>query len=516
MNIDERTQERRANQERAQAEAEHGPARKRQDAAPVLDAVARFYAEDTLRFGIPAHKGGAGASSGALEMIGAGAYRHDLNLLAGIDNRKESWQVQATAQQLAAEALGADQCFFSTNGSTGSVHAAIAAVARPGEKLAVARNVHKSVVTGLLISGVWPVWLEADYDGELKVAHGIAPQTLERALSEHPDCSAVLVSSPSYYGVCSDIKGLAEVTHGHGIPLVVDEAWGLAYPFHDELPAFALALGADLAVGSAHKTLSALGQTSILSLKGDRVDPSRLNLALELFHTTSTSTLLLAALDAARRQAVLEGERLFGEALRLARRLRAEIGALPGLKPLEPDDVLGRPGAAHFNELHVTFDVQSIGLTGYAAADWLRSHEHVAFELADHRRLMANISHADNDATVDRLVAALRALVAEREAHDEGGGAPRAIPGPVELRTEQVLCPRDAFFGQTTSVPLEAAAGRIAAELVAPYPPGIPIFVPGERITDTIVDYLLTGAAEGFHVQGVADPALDQLRVVAS
>lgn len=437
MSADERTNQRHVNQERAQVEAERGPVRNRQDAAPLLDAVARFYAEDTLRFGIPAHKGGAGAPLDALETIGAGAYRHDLNLLAGIDNRKESWQVQSTAQQLAAEALGADQCLFSTDGSTASVHAAIAAVVSPGEELAVARNVHKSIITGLIIGGVQPVWLEADYDEELEVAHGIVPETLERAFAEHPHCRGVLVTSPSYYGICSDIKGLAKVTHAHGIPLVVDEAWGLAYPFHEELPDFALAHGADLTIGSVHKTLSALGQTSILSLKGERVDPSRLNLAFELFQTTSTSTLLLAALDAARRQAVLEGERLFGKALRLARRLRTEIAALPGLQPLEPGDVLGRASAVDFNELHVTIDVQGIGLTGYAAADWLRKHEHIAFELADHRRLMANISHADTDATVDRLVAALRTLVAN-------GGVMDGVPqcGPYRA---QPSCARSKF-----------------------------------------------------------------------
>ncbi|WP_081685626.1 aminotransferase class I/II-fold pyridoxal phosphate-dependent enzyme [Candidatus Solirubrobacter pratensis] len=509
--MDTRTLRRKVNEVKAKAEEHRGPAGHSQEDAPLLDALRRFHAEDTLSLAIPAHKSGAGAPDDVLELLGEAAFRADQTMLNGVDNRHESWQVQTAAQELAAEALGADQCLFSTNGSTASVHSAISAVVGPGEKLAVSRNAHKSVITGLIHAGAVPVWLEAEYDEDLDVAHGVTPDTVRRALAEHPDCKAVMIVSPSYYGVCSRVPDIAEIAHGHGIPLVSDDAWALAYKFHPELPEFALDAGADLAIGSVHKTLSGLSQTSIISVKGDRIDTVRLSLALETYETTSGSSLLLASIDAARRQMVQDGERLLGEALRLARRLRAGAQAL-GYPTIEPDDILRRASAWAFNELHVTLDVRHLGLTGYKAADWLRGHEAVAVELADHRRVMACVTHADSDDSIDRALSAFEAL-----AH----GGPRftraspSVPSPTELRTKQVMTPQRAFYADVEMVPIDRAGGRIAAEFVTPYPPGIPLVVPGERINEAIVDYLKTGAADGIYAEGCADQSLSELRVVA-
>jgi arginine/lysine/ornithine decarboxylase len=324
--MDTRTVERTLNKLKAGLEERRGPAGHSQDDAPILDALRRYQEQDTLSLAIPAHKGGAGAPADALELIGKAAFRADQTLLNGVDNRHESWEVQTAAQDLAAEAFGADECLFVTDGSSASVHTAMSAVVGPGEKIAVSRNSHKSVVTGLIHTGALPVWLEPEYDEELEVAHAVAPETLERALAAHPDCRAVLIVSPSYYGVCSNLEALSAIAHNHGLPLVSDDAWALAYKFHPELPGFALDVGADLAIGSVHKTLSGLSQTSIISVKGSRIDTARLGLALETFETTSASAVLLASIDAARRQMVHDGEALIGEALRLARRLRA--GAL--------------------------------------------------------------------------------------------------------------------------------------------------------------------------------------------
>jgi arginine decarboxylase len=512
--MDTRTIERRLNTLKAKVEEKRGPAGNSQQDTPILAALRHFHDEDTVSLAIPAHKSGAGAPSYAIEALGAEAFRADQTSLNGLDNRHESWEVQTAAQNLAAEALGADQCLFSTNGSTASVHTAISAVASPGEKIAVSRNSHKSVITGLIHAGAVPVWLEAEYDQELEVAHGVAPETLDRALADHPDCKAVMIVSPSYYGVCSDVPRLAEIAHAHDLPLVSDDAWALAYKFHPELPPFALDAGADLAIGSVHKTLSGLGQTSIISVKGSRIDTTRLSLALETYETTSASTLLMGSIDAARRQMVEEGEALIGEALRLARRLRAGAREL-GLPTIEPDDILRRPSAWAFNELHVTMDVQQLGMTGYKAADWLRGHHAIAVELADHRRIMAAVSHADNDQSVERTLAALSDMVDTFASGGRFTRSGRPVPGPAELRTEQVMTPRDAFYGPAEMVSLEESPGRLAAEFVTPYPPGIPLFVPGERITAEIADYLKTGAAEGIYVEGCADPSLSTLRVVA-
>src|SRR3954471_9359743 len=357
--MDTRTVEQKLNTLKAKVEEKRGPAGHSQDDLPILDALRHFHQEETVSLAIPAHKSGRGAPKYATDVLGEEVFRADQTALNGIDNRHESWEVQTAAQDLAAEALGADQCLFSTNGSTASVHTAMSAVVGPGDELAVSRNSHKSVITGLIHSGAVPVWLEPEYDQDLEVAHGITPETLERALAEHPGCKAVMIVSPSYYGVCSDVPRLAEIAHAHGLPLVSDDAWALAYKFHPELPPFALDAGADLAIGSVHKTLSGLSQTSIISVKGSRIDMARLNLALETYETTSGSSLLLASIDAARRQMVQDGERLLGEALRLARRLRAGAQAL-GCPTIEPDDILRRASAWAFNELHVTLDVRHL------------------------------------------------------------------------------------------------------------------------------------------------------------
>jgi arginine/lysine/ornithine decarboxylase len=512
--MDLRTVQQKVNAAKATLEERRGPAGHSQEDTPILDALRRYHAEDTTSFAIPAHKSGMGAPSYAKAVLGEQAFVADQTMLNGVDNRHESWEVQTAAQDLAAEALGADQCLFSTNGSTGSVHAAMSAVVGPGEKIAVSRNSHKSVITGLIHTGAVPVWLEAEYDEDLELAHGIVPETLERVLAQHPECKAVMIVSPSYYGVCSDVPRLAEIAHNHDLPLVSDDAWALAYKFHPELPPFALDVGADIAIGSVHKTLSGLSQTSIISVKGSRIDTPRLSLALETYLTTSGCSLLLGSIDAARRQMVEEGEALLGNALRLARRLRAGARAL-GLPTLEPDEMLAHPSAWHFNELHVTIDVQHLGMTGYKAADWLRGHHAVAVELADHRRLMAAVSHADTAASIDHALAALRDLVDEFGSGMNLTLSSRPVPGPSALRTQQVMTPREAFYAETEMVSLMDAPERVAAEFVTPYPPGIPLCVPGERITDEIADYLKTGSAEGIYVEGCVDQSLSSLRVVA-
>jgi arginine/lysine/ornithine decarboxylase len=286
----------------------------------------------------------------------------------------------------------------------------------------------------------------------------------------------------------------------------------LDYSFCSRLPPSALESGADLAIGSVHKTLNGFGQTSVLSVQGDRIDRERLELVFELEQSTSASALLIASIDAARRQFQRDGEALLGGAIDRALRLREAIAELPGLD-LMTDDVIGGPGAFAFDPTHVSFDVTGLGMTGFSAADWLRQHQGIHVELADHRRVMVLITYADGDANIDRLIAALRALAIERDSADLGTLPP--LPTADELRMETEMLPRDAFLGATEMVPWREAAGRISAEMVCPYPPGIPVVAPGERLNDTVVRYFEELAAAGVMVEGAADESLEQLRVVA-
>jgi arginine/lysine/ornithine decarboxylase len=317
---------------------------------------------------------------------------------------------------------------------------------------------------GLVLSGARPVYVDPLYDGRWQIAHSVDPADFARALAEHPAARAAMVFTPTYYGVSADVKALADICHAHGIPLMTDDAWGLDYSFCSRLPPSALESGADLAIGSVHKTLNGFGQTSVLSVQGDLIDATRLEMAFELEQSTSASSLLLSSIDAARRQFQRDGEQLLGRALDHAERLRAAIEQLPGLD-LMGTDAIGSPGAFSFDPTHVTFDVVGLGLTGFSAADWLRQHQGVHVELADHRRLMVLITYADSEQNIDRLIAALRALSEE------------------------------------------------SAEMICPYPPGIPITAPGEQLTPEVVDYLQQLAAAGVMVEGAADESLAHFRV---
>ena len=510
MDIDAKREE---NQQKAEAEAARGPVVEDPATSPIGDAIGAFHERDSVAFAIPAHRTGAGeVTPDAAEWTGPEAFRADPSMNHGVDDRHQSWQVEPTAMKLFADAVGADRTLFSTNGSTENVHVAMMAAIQPGETIVMARNGHKSAFAALVLSGAHPVYVDPDYDDRWQVAHGVSPAELERVLDRTPDARAVMVFTPTYYGVSCDVESLAAVAHARDLPLITDDAWGLDYSFCSQLPPAAIDSGSDLAIGSVHKTLNGFCQTSVLSTKGDRIDRSRLELVFELEQSTSASTLLLSSIDAARRQFQRDGEELLGGAIERADRLREAVAATHGLDLLG-DEVLEYEGALALDRTHVTFDVVGLALTGFAAADWLRKNHSIFVELADHRRLMALVTYAHTDHDIDRLINALTGLADE---HAQGDGAEIPdVPRPQELRMETAMAPRDAFLGRTEMVPWREAPGRISAEMICPYPPGIPITAPGERLTREVVDYLEQVVAAGAMVEGAADETLAKLRVAA-
>jgi arginine/lysine/ornithine decarboxylase len=284
---------------------------------------------------------------------------------------------------------------------------------------------------------------------------------------------------------------------------------------HAGLPEGGLSCGADLAIGSVHKTLTGLSQTSVLSVGSDRIDMARLKRCFELEESTSTSSLLLSAIDGARRQFVREGKQLLDRALGGAQLLRERLAAeVPELRVVRTEELAGRPGVVGVDPCHVLIETAPIGLTGYTADDWLRDERQIDVELADHRRILPLISFAHGEPEIDRLVRALRDLVDAHAGSRPGGWLPE-MPTGADLRTEQAMLPRDAFFAESDEVKPKAAVGRVSAELVTPYPPGIPVLAPGEVITQEIVDYLETFVAAGGFVEGASDQALDRFRIVA-
>jgi arginine decarboxylase len=500
-----------ATQEQIRQVAENGDLD--QHHAPMLEALRAYHESRPASFSIPAHKGGVSLDELTREVLGEGPYRGDAPAHKGLDDRVSSNKVQSFAQDLAADAFGAETALFSTNGSTLSVQIAVLAATHPGQEVAVARNVHKSVISGLILSGAHPVFVDPVYDDEYALSHTVTPQALEAALDAHPGVKAMLAVSPTVAGVAADVAGLADVCHAHDIPLIMDDAWGADFTFHPDLPPGAMESGADLAVASFHKSLTGLMQTSIILVQGDRIDMERLQLALDGFETTSTSALLVASIDAARRAMAVHGRELLDRTLALSRSGGEQLGRLPGVRLLGPE-LDGRVGVAGRDETKILLDVTGLGISGFQAADWLYEHRRVGAEHHDLHHLMFLVTVADDAGMIERLVAAMRDLVDAAPAI-AGGQALPSLPPVSQLVGDYVMPPREAFLGRTRRVDLADASGEIAAEPVSPYPPGVPLLVPGQRIHDGHLEFLRVGLDAGMYVEGVSDPSLEQLRVVA-
>ncbi|MCM6778121.1 ornithine decarboxylase [Nocardia sp. CDC159] len=478
--------------------------------APVLEALADYQRLGRYGFTPPGHRQGRGADPRVLDVLG-GALAVDVLAGPGLDDRLARGNYLGDAEELMADAVGAEMAFFSTCGSSLSVKAAMMAVAGHDGGLILGRDSHKSVTAGLIFSGVQPHWVPPRWDAERHFSHPPSPQQVREAWERHPDAAGALIVSPSPYGTCADIEAIAEICHERGKPLIVDEAWGAHLPFHSDLPTWAMDAGADVCVVSVHKMGAGFEQGSVFHVQGDLVDRGKLKLCADLLMTTSPNVLLYAAIDGWRRQMVEHGAELLSAALETARHARTALSRIPGIEVME-DQLLGVEASHDLDRLQVLMDVSATGASGYEVADWLREHRHIDMGHSDHRRTLATLSMADDKSTVDALV---DALIAWRTQLKEPAPHEIALPSPRDLELETVMLPREAFFGPCEAVPIEQAPGRIAAEQVTPYPPGIPVIVPGELIDRAVIDYLRTGLEAGLNVPDPADPKLNTLRVVA-
>jgi arginine decarboxylase len=483
-----------------------------QSDAPLLDALADYRNKNRYGFTPPGHRLGRGTDDRVLAVLGREPFRDDVLASGGLDDRKSSNQYLKRAEDLMAEAVGADIAFFSTCGSSLSVKAAMMAVAGGDGGLLASRDSHKSIVAGLIFSGVQPRWITPRWDAEHHFSHPPSPRQVEEAWEKHPDAAGALIVSPSPYGTCADIAAIADVCHARGKPLIVDEAWGAHLPFHEDLPTWAMDAGADICVVSVHKMGAGFEQGSVFHVQGDLIDRDRLSACADLLMTTSPSVLVYAAMDGWRRQMVEHGHDLLGAALDLGRQLRADLEQIPDVEVLD-DELLGAQASHDLDRMQVMMDVSATGNSGYQAADWLREHAHTDIGMSDHRRILATMSFADDKDTAGRLVEAVSAW---RKAADDLDPPPQVqLPSPAELELETVCLPRDAFFGRVEAVPSDRAAGRVAAEQLTPYPPGIPAVVPGEQLNDAVLDYLCSGVHAGMNVPDAADASLQTVRVLA-
>jgi lysine decarboxylase len=482
----------------------------KQDNTPYVDALLEYSARETGRFQVPGHKGGLAADPAMVELVGMTGLINDVpSVTEGVDIGPEPTPFQQ-AQLLAAEAWGARRTWFLINGASQGNHATSMALGHMGNEMVVQRNVHSSIIDGLVLNGMRPSFVSPELDPELGIAHGLTPESLAAALDATPNAVAALVVSPTYFGACADVAALAEVAHSRGLPLICDEAWGAHLHFHPDLPPDALASGADLVTSSTHKIVGSLTQAAMLHLgNSDRIDPAIVDRCVSLVETTSPSGLLTGSLDAARRMAAVHGEELLTRTLAAIARTREQILQIPGLGILD-ESMVGRAGIAGWDPLRLSVDVRGTGSTGYRLAKKLFYSHGIDLELYSENVVVGIFGMGEPAETGERLVAALRASVGELEAES---GPPQEKLAPPPPWGELVMTPREAYLGPQEVVPFEDAVGRIAAEGLAAYPPGIPNVLPGERLTAETLAYIRESIAHGGYVRGGSDRELKTLRV---
>lgn len=458
--------------------------------APLLDAYLRTLEGDVAPFTVPGHK-----RNPAYGRVVAG----DVPLHGGLDSVALSAGTLAEAERRAAALWRADWVRFSVGGSTHGNQALALAVGRPGDPVVVPRTLHRSLLLGLVLAGLEPVWLPTRVHPVTGLPLGSRAADVASCLAARPDVVAVFVGDPTYVGTVGELAAVADVVHGAEIPLLVDAAWAAHFGFHPALPPHPLQVGADAVVTSAHKMLPAYSQAALVMARTERLDPVRLALGFEATHTTSPAGAILASTDAARALLQLEGEALLGDLLRRVASARERLGEVDGLAVLDTVEptklVLGLAG---------------LGADGVAVGHDLRDAG-VELEMADHDWLIPIVTVADTEEAVDRLVLSLLDVLPRH------AGPPREtrVAASWAVSPDIALLPREAFFAPAETVPIARAVGRVSAELVAPYPPGVPVLAPGERISEEAVSGLLAAARTGTRIAYAADPSMATLRVVA-
>lgn len=478
--------------------------------APLLEAWLAFQrdaqAGDLAPFSIPGHKHRS-------DLFGD-IVRGDAPLFAGLDTMKQTRGLLADAEARAASAWGVDWCRMSVGGSTHANQAAVLALGRPGQPVVVSRTLHRSVLLGIVFAGLRPVWVRPEIDEATGLPGAVPVGAVRAALAAHPDACGVLIGDPSYVGTLSDIAGLAGAAHEAGVPLVVDAAWAAYFGFSSAVPAHALALGADALVTSAHKTLPAWSQGALLLARtarsGGLLDPDRLQRGFEASHTTSSAGAILASRDASRALLHRDGEELIGRLVGLVDAARARLSAIDGVSVLEARPREHPDGPLAVDPAKLVVMIAGTGAHGHAIEDDLLA-QGITLEMADRDVLVPLVTVADDERSLARLTDALAAAI------DRHRGAPRAVASSAAwtVRPRPAMSPREAYFAAHEPVAADAAVGRVSAELIAPYPPGVPVLAPGEIVTSEALDALRGARADGGRIAYAADSSLQTIQVVA-
>ncbi|WP_369902890.1 aminotransferase class I/II-fold pyridoxal phosphate-dependent enzyme [Bacillus manliponensis] len=477
---------------------------------PLFTALVEHSKRNPIQFHIPGHKKGQGMDSEFREFIGHNALSIDLINIAPLDDLHHPKGMIKEAQSLAAQAFGADHTFFSVQGTSGAIMTMVMSVCGPGDKILVPRNVHKSVMSAIIFSGAKPIFIHPEIDSILGISHGITIPSVKKALEEHPDAKGLLVINPTYFGFAADLQQLVELAHSYHVPVLVDEAHGVHIHFHDALPMSAMQAGADMAATSVHKLGGSLTQSSILNVKEGLVNVKHVQSIISMLTTTSTSYILLASLDVARKRLATEGKEIITKTIELAEHVRSEVNTIEHLY-CPGKELLGTDATFNYDPTKLIISIKDLGITGHDVEKWLREHHNIEVELSDLYNILCLVTLGDTEEETNILIRALKDLAATFKHKAETG---REVEVDIPEIPVLALSPRDAFYSETEVVPFQEAAGRIIADFVMVYPPGIPIFTPGEIITQENLDYIHKNLEAGLPVQGPEDMTLQTLRVI--
>ncbi|MCR5110475.1 MAG: aminotransferase class I/II-fold pyridoxal phosphate-dependent enzyme [Ruminococcus sp.] len=473
--------------------------------APIYEALRKFRRMRVVPFDVPGHKRGRGNME-LTEFLGEDCMNVDVNSMKPLDNLCHPVSVIKDAEMLAAEAFGAENAFFMVGGTTSAVQSMIMYACKSGDKIIMPRNVHRSAINALIITGAIPVYVNPDVNHQLGIALGMSVSQVEKAIKENPDAKAIMVNNPTYYGICSDLKRITEIAHAHGMLVLVDEAHGTHFYFGENFPITAMAAGADCASVSMHKSGGSLTQSSFL-LMGKNINSDYMRQVINLTQTTSASYLLLSSLDISRKRLALSGREIFAKTVEMAEYARKEINDIGGYYAYSRELING-DSIYDFDVSKLSVYTLPIGLAGIEVYDLLRDEYDIQIEFGDIGNILAYISVGDRERDIERLISAM-SEIKRRFGKSETGMLSQEYISPIVAER-----PRKAFYADKISLPLDEAAGHVCSEFVMCYPPGIPILAPGELITPEIIEYIRYAKEKGCQMTGTEDINIERLNVI--
>lgn len=476
-----------------------------QHKAPIYEALKKHKLNRIVPFDVPGHKGGRGTPE-LTEFLGEACLKVDVNSMKSLDNLIHPISVIAEAEELAADAFGANKAFFMVNGTTSAVQAMIMAACKAGDKIILPRNVHRSAINALVVCGAIPIYVNPGINKDLGIPLGMSISDLKKAISENPDAKAVLVNNPTYYGICSNLKEIVKLAHNNNMLVLVDEAHGTHFYFGENMPISAMAADADMAAVSMHKTGGSLTQSSVL-LCGKKINADYVRQIINLTQTTSGSYLLLSSLDLSRKNLALNGKEIFKKTVDFACYARDEINKISGYYAFAKEIIDGDM-VYDFDLTKLSIHTRNIGLAGIEVYDVLRDEYDIQIEFGDIGNILAIISAGDRALELERLIGAL-SEIKRLYSKDKTGMFDHEYINP-----EVVLPPQKAFYANKNQISIQNSAGKICGEFVMSYPPGIPILAPGERITKEIIDYIEYAKEKGCSLTGTLDLKVENINVV--